>query len=127
MQEAQFAYTSKVFDNLYTVRGDTPEQFVANLEAAAAAIPAIAKLQAAALSAKITAAAATNVRLVEDPFATATPAPTSVVAEPAHICSHGIRVWREGTSKAGKPYAGWYCTSRDQSNQCPPEYPPRGR
>ena len=24
-------------------------------------------------------------------------------------CQHGARVWRTGTSKAGKPYGGWYC------------------
>jgi len=24
-------------------------------------------------------------------------------------CVHGLRVWRTGTSKAGKPYGAWYC------------------
>ena len=24
-------------------------------------------------------------------------------------CAHGLRVWRTGTSKAGKPYGAWYC------------------
>ena len=24
-------------------------------------------------------------------------------------CQHGIRQWRTGTSKAGKPYGAWYC------------------
>ena len=24
-------------------------------------------------------------------------------------CQHGARVWRTGTSKAGKPYGAWYC------------------
>ena len=25
-------------------------------------------------------------------------------------CQHGARVWRTGTSKAGKPYGAWYCS-----------------
>ena len=25
-------------------------------------------------------------------------------------CVHGARVWRTGTSKAGKPYGAWYCS-----------------
>jgi len=25
-------------------------------------------------------------------------------------CLHGARVWRTGTSKAGKPYGAWYCS-----------------
>ena len=24
-------------------------------------------------------------------------------------CQHGARIWRTGTSKAGKPYGAWYC------------------
>ena len=28
---------------------------------------------------------------------------------PEESCVHGARVWRTGTSKAGKPYGGWYC------------------
>jgi hypothetical protein len=25
-------------------------------------------------------------------------------------CLHGVRIWRTGTSKAGKPYGAWYCS-----------------
>jgi len=28
---------------------------------------------------------------------------------PDETCQHGARVWRTGTSKAGKPYGAWYC------------------
>lgn len=29
---------------------------------------------------------------------------------PEESCKHGARVWRTGTSKAGKPYGAWYCS-----------------
>jgi hypothetical protein len=29
---------------------------------------------------------------------------------PDESCVHGARVWRTGTSKAGKPYGAWYCS-----------------
>ena len=29
---------------------------------------------------------------------------------PDETCVHGARVWRTGTSKAGKPYGAWYCS-----------------
>lgn len=39
-------------------------------------------------------------------------------------CAHGQMQWKAGTSKAsGKDYAGWFCTSRDRNNQCPPVWP----
>jgi hypothetical protein len=39
---------------------------------------------------------------------------------PAPSCQHGARVWKEGTSKAGKPYKLWACPSRNQNDQCAP-------
>jgi hypothetical protein len=29
-------------------------------------------------------------------------------------CKHGIRHWRTGTSKAGKPYGAWYCAGAEK-------------
>jgi hypothetical protein len=29
-------------------------------------------------------------------------------------CQHGLRHWRTGTSKAGKPYGAWYCAGADK-------------
>ncbi|GGM45143.1 hypothetical protein GCM10012275_15250 [Longimycelium tulufanense] len=40
-----------------------------------------------------------------------------------HAAELGPMVWRSGISNAGKPYAGWYCPSRDRSDQCRPQYP----
>jgi hypothetical protein len=36
----------------------------------------------------------------------------------AKYCSHGLRNFKSGTNKNGKPYSGYFCTA----NQCPPEW-----
>lgn len=40
----------------------------------------------------------------------------------AKYCAHGERSYKEGVSKAGKPYKGYFCTSQDKDNQCSPEW-----
>lgn len=37
-------------------------------------------------------------------------------------CVHGVRVFRKGVSKAGKPYEAWFCPSTDRNAQCKPEW-----
>jgi hypothetical protein len=37
----------------------------------------------------------------------------------APACQHGPRVYREGVSKAGKPFKVWSCTA-DRAHECPP-------
>lgn len=37
-------------------------------------------------------------------------------------CQHGVMVRKEGTSKAGKEYAGWVCSSTDRDFQCPAKW-----
>lgn len=37
-------------------------------------------------------------------------------------CAHGERDYKEGVSKAGKTYKGYFCTSGDKDNQCSPEW-----
>jgi len=34
-------------------------------------------------------------------------------------CKHGQRLHKVGTSKAGKPYEGFVCSSTDRADQCP--------
>ena len=37
----------------------------------------------------------------------------------APLCSHGFMEWLEGTSKStGRPYNGWVCTSKNESDKC---------
>ena len=40
-----------------------------------------------------------------------------VMSEPPR-CKHGMRLKKTGTAKTGKPYLGWKCSERLQSNQC---------
>lgn len=37
-------------------------------------------------------------------------------------CIHGERTYREGVSKAGKPYKAFFCGSGDKDDQCSPEW-----
>jgi hypothetical protein len=37
-------------------------------------------------------------------------------------CVHGARVFKSGTSKAGKPYKMWACPSQNRQAQCDPEW-----
>lgn len=37
-------------------------------------------------------------------------------------CGHGPMKWRQGVSKAGKPYKGWFCTAPYGQNQCSAQF-----
>ena len=37
-------------------------------------------------------------------------------------CHHGLMVMREGVSKTGKPYRGYFCTERFKAKQCSPKW-----
>lgn len=36
----------------------------------------------------------------------------------APSCAHGVMKWKEGTSKAGKAYKGWFCSAPYGQQQC---------
>lgn len=42
-------------------------------------------------------------------------------AAPGPVCQHGPRQYKEGVSKAGKPYKLWACTG-PRGQECPPEW-----
>jgi hypothetical protein len=59
----------------------------------------------------------------DDPWTTWEAAPVSTMEQAVEMvqqslggttaeeaCLHGARIWRTGTSKAGKPYGAWYCS-----------------
>lgn len=50
------------------------------------------------------------------------PAQAAAPAGPAPTCVHGERIYKEGTSRAGKPYKMWSCPSRDRNAQCEPQW-----
>lgn len=41
---------------------------------------------------------------------------------PAPQCAHGSMEWRHRTAKSGKEYKGWFCPSKDQSQQCDAQF-----
>lgn len=42
--------------------------------------------------------------------------------ESAKTCVHGAMAWKEGTSKAGKAYKGWFCTAPYGQQQCKAQF-----
>lgn len=124
--ESNFSFTTKVNGDLLTVRGNTLEEFRANLDAAPNIITLVQRLSDAAsgnyakVAATVPAAVAQTfpaATQVADPFESAT-AVNAVASAPT--CAHGARKHSTGTSKAGKAYNGWFCQSRDRDNQCAP-------
>lgn len=134
--ESNYSLTTKVDGDLFTVRGDTAEEFQNNLRAVVTndLVSYVLAVQEAARGNKAQAA-------VHQTFPGATPVADTrsfeqIVSEPAQAstfsgaaaaagaptCAHGARSWKSGTSKNGKPYNGWFCTSNDRDNQCPPQW-----
>jgi hypothetical protein len=50
------------------------------------------------------------------------PQPATPPAGDGQYCEHGPREYKEGTSKAGKPYKAWFCSSADRDYQCAPKW-----
>lgn len=46
------------------------------------------------------------------------PAAAPAAQGEAKYCQHGLRNFKSGTNKLGKPYSGYFCTA----NSCPPEW-----
>jgi hypothetical protein len=40
----------------------------------------------------------------------------------APTCPHGVKEYKSGVGKTGKPYKRWACPSQDRNNQCKPEW-----
>lgn len=39
-------------------------------------------------------------------------------------CAHGAMIYRDGVSKAGNAYKGYFCPAQDRSEQCKPQFLP---
>ena len=37
-------------------------------------------------------------------------------------CIHGARIWKTGTSKAGKAWGGYMCAEKNKAKQCSPRW-----
>ena len=49
-------------------------------------------------------------------------APVTGATGAAPSCPHGVKEYKSGVNKQGRPYKMWACPSRDRNNQCPPEW-----
>lgn len=136
--EASFSYTTKIGGDLFTVRGNNPAEFKANLEAAVTAnlIDYALAVQEAAnkptqpagvtvaeqhLGAHVIPAAAAP----DNPWATPAPAPAPAApAGDGPTCAHGPMTFKSGTAgpnskTPGKPYKMWACTG-PRGSTCDP-------
>lgn len=51
----------------------------------------------------------------QDQSATVTQHPAS---QGLKTCAHGVREFRSGTNRQGKPYKGWFCPEKNRNAQC---------
>ena len=139
MTESMFSYTGKLNStDLFTVRGNSVSEFSANLTAAVEAIASATALQqslnnrSGGASGGAFAATAAAVQVLQDAGLNPTPvaAGTSATAievimdrygnewtyghpdAPALPDGRGKYAKKKGTSKAGKPYIGWFDPSK---------------
>lgn len=132
MTESMFSFTAKLNNDLFTVRGNTIDEFKSNLAAAITAVGDASSLQAATLGRGTTggAYAATNMDqaiqnlqnagMIAEPVASS-PQAIEVVKDkygnewtyghpdaPALPDGRGKYAKKKGVSKAGKAYVGWF-------------------
>lgn len=136
MSEANFSFTTKVNGDLFCVRGNTPEEFAANLTAVVTneLIDYALAFQEAAQATNAPKPSATAVAkevLGARPAAVATPRPApapQAAPKPdgsTPTCAHGEMSWKEGISgpnskNPGTPYKMWACPSPNRADQCRP-------
>jgi hypothetical protein len=49
-------------------------------------------------------------------------APQTGATGAAPSCPHGVKEYKTGVNKQGRPYKAWFCPSQDKNNQCKPEW-----
>lgn len=137
--ESNYSFTTKIHGDLFTVRGDTAEEFQANVELIITnkVLDSISSLQEMIASDGSTG----SVKNVQNAFAATPTQPPTPQTTPSQAteapqesvstfnglsstpsCDHGPRKWNEGISKAGNPYRGWFCQQTDRSQQCKPMF-----
>lgn len=134
--ESNYSLTVKVNGDLFTIRGDSAEQFSENLRNVITnnVLSFIGAVQETI--AQDGATPSNAVKVIEQAFAPvqttsfppvdkpfpAAPAPAYKSTPDVPTCIHGPRKWNEGVSKAGNPYRGWFCQEKDRASQCKPQY-----
>ena len=124
-----FQVSPKLSDGtLINLRGDNPEQFQQVLawaqEHAGDIIATVAAFQAVNAVAPLAGNTSSVSVQQEAPTPqnnggwTATPPQQQTQQGAAPTCRHGQRVFKSGTSKAGKEYKLWACPSQNRQDQC---------
>ena len=126
----------KLGQTLVNVRGESAEEFQANLEFAVANAQFIADAVAHLEAAYNLAAGGVSVAPAAQPVPAqpvvthatpAAPATTTPAAQPAASaapsCHHGPLVYREAKPGSGKSWRGYFCPSpKGTPDQCPPQF-----
>lgn len=139
--EALFSFTTKVNGDLFTVRGNTVDEFITNLKSAAPAVGYAKSLQDVNQGVPSTVEQA--VANLEAAGLEPTPVVPSIeektdkwggVFQKGHPdmpkCEHGARIKAKKISKAGKPYTAFVCVNDSpfgnyRDGKCEVEYPTR--
>lgn len=148
--EARFSFTTKVDNDLLTVRGESPAEFKANVQALveSGALEYVRALQnhakgdpAAVVQQSIPQAQVVQEQGPPPEWAGVqqAPPPQQYAPQQAQVapqaapssygqpsatpsCVHGGRTFRSGVNKQGKPWQAWFCPSPDRNAQCDPEW-----
>ena len=115
--QANFKTRSGALLNVYAEDVESFSQRLEDLEGTAAQIAAIEGVLGA-----VSAAAPVAAPPSQQPKPQGTPVAQPAGGGAAPTCEHGPRTYREGTSKAGKPYKAWFCSNPDRYAQCKPEW-----
>ena len=127
--QANFKTRQGTLLNVYASNAAELSQLLEELEATATQVAALeGVLGAVSAAAPVSAPPSQQPR--EEPYGVNRKVPSGTpIAKPsgggaAPTCQQGCgpKVYREGTSKAGKPYKAWFCSNPDRNAQCKPEW-----
>lgn len=138
--EASYSFTTKIGggNDLFTVRGDTYDEFLANLTNVYT-VPAVKLLvniitgaeveeQSVAIAANVlggtvTAAPAFNSAMPASAPSVSTQVITSSAATSGRVCSHGQMTAKQGVGKDGKVWRGYMCPApAGATDKCKNQY-----
>lgn len=127
--EAPYSFTPKVLGNLFTIRGDSFQSFIENLQNAHH-VPEVEEFlkvitgenklaQVFEVPAETPTAPSQTFAPVAPPVTQAAP-----VTPTGPVCKHGAMNHRTGTNKNnGAPWSGYFCPSpKGTPDQCPPQF-----
>lgn len=113
--ESNYSFTTKIGNDLFTVRGDDFATFIANL-ASAEAVPGVHHLVdvlngvvPSNISAEVAAVAAVTSAFPDSTVTSAPAIPNASIG--GRSCAHGKMTPKQGTGKDGKIWRGFFCNA----------------